>query len=423
LQILLVGLSHKTAPIEVRESVSFLNDQLPSALGALKEKVGECVILSTCNRAEIYAITVNPAKTALLIRDFVAEFHGLDREIVSPHFYEYDGADAVHHLFRVAGGLDSMIVGESQILGQVRDALSSASDGQTVQVSTLGLFHSAIQTGRRVREETAIGRNPLSISYAGVKLAQRTLGKLESSRVLLIGAGEAGRLVASALRTAGVADVMVANRTEERAQELAEYLGGRTVPFSEIENSLSQADIVISATDSPSFVITQDMVGRAFADSREAPMFLFDLAVPRDIDPDVAIMRGVNLFNIDDLSAIAEENLEERKRAAVEAEKVVDDESAKFMKWWDTLDVLPTIRALRKQAEDIRQKEVTRAIGKLEGLSEKQMGAVNALTRSIVNRLLHDPTSSLKQGADNARLIAARDLFKLWKSEEDPFRF
>jgi len=369
LQILLVGLSHKTAPLEVRESVSFLNDQLPSALGALKEKVGECVILSTCNRAEIYAITDNTIKTAPLIRDFVADFHGLNKEIVSPHFYEYDGADAVQHLFRVAGGLDSMIVGESQILGQVRDALSSASDGQTVQVSTLGLFHSAIQTGRRVREETAVGRNPLSISYAGVKLAQRTLGKLESSRVLLIGAGEAGRLVASALRTAGVADVMVANRTEERAQELAEFLGGRTVPFSEIENSLSQADIAISATDSPSFVITEDMVGRAFADGRESPMFLFDLAVPRDIDPDVATMRGVNLFNIDDLSAIAEENLEERKRAAVEAEKVVDDELAKFMKWWDTLDVMPTIRALRKQAEDIRQKEMTRATVKLEGLS------------------------------------------------------
>lgn len=417
MQILLVGLSHKTAPLEVRESVSFLNDQLPSALSALKDKVGECVILSTCNRTEIYAITDSPSRTAPNVREFVADFHGLDKKVVSPHFYEYVGPEAVRHLFRVSGGLDSMIVGESQILGQVRDSLSSASDGQTVDVSTLGLFHSAIQTGRRVREETSVGRNPLSISYAGVKLAQRILGKLESSRVLLIGAGEAGRLVASALRTAGVADVMVANRTIERAEELADYLSGRTVPFNEIEDSLGQADIAIAATDSPSFIVTQGMVERAFADGRDAPMFLFDLAVPRDVDPEVSSIDGVNLFNIDDLSAIAEENLEERKRAAVEAEKVVDDELAKFMKWWDTLDVLPTIRALRRQAEDIRQKEMTRALAKLEGLSEIQMGAVDALTRSIVNRLLHDPTSSLKQGADNARLSAARDLFKLWDPE------
>jgi len=417
LQILLVGLSHKTAPLEVRESVSFLNDQLPVALSGLKERVGECVILSTCNRTEIYAITADPSKTAAKVHAYVTEFHGLSRDAVSPHFYDYTGADAVHHLFRVAGGLDSMIVGESQILGQVRDSLSSASEAQSVEVSTLGLFHSAIQTGRRVREETSVGRNPLSISYAGVKLAQRTLGKLESSRVLLIGAGEAGRLVASALRTSGVADVMVANRTLERAEELAEYLNGRTIPFDEITDSLSQADIAISATDSPSFIVTQDMVSQAFSGNREAPLFLFDLAVPRDVDPAVSSMRDVNLFNIDDLSAIAEENLEERKRAAVEAEKVVAEEVAKFMTWWDTLDVLPTIRALRKQAEHIRQKEMSRAVSKLEGLSEDQMSAVDALTKSIVNRLLHDPTSALKRGVDKSHLLAARDLFKLWDSE------
>ena len=417
MEILLVGLSHKTAPLEIRESVSFLKDQLPAALSSLKEKVGECVILSTCNRTEIYAITGDPSSTATKVRDFVTDFHGLAQDAVSPHFYQYTGADAVRHLFRVAGGLDSMIVGESQILGQVRDALSSASDGQTVEVSTLGLFHSAIQTGRRVREETSVGRNPLSISYAGVKLAQRTLGDLKSSKVLLIGAGEAGRLVAGALRTVGVADVMVANRTLERAEELADYLSGRTVPFDEIQDSLSQVDIAIAATDSPSFVVTRDMVERAFADNREAPLFLFDLAVPRDVDPEVASVRGVNLFNIDDLSAIAEENLEDRKRAVVEAEAVVDEEIEKFMKWWDTLDVLPTIRALRRQAEGIRRKEMARAQAKLDGLSDDQMAVVDALTRSIVNRLLHDPTSSLKQGADNARLVAARDLFKLWDSE------
>lgn len=420
MHILLVGLSHKSAPLEVRESVSFLSDQLPEALGALKKQIGESVILSTCNRTEIYSITENPSRTVEQIHRFVANFHQFPIDIVSPHLYDYRNANAVRHLFRVASGLDSMIVGESQVLGQVRDALSAASESQSVQVSTVGLFHAAVRVGRKVREETDIGRNPLSVSYAGVQLAKRKLGSLEGIRVLLVGAGETGQLVARALRTVGVGDLMIANRTLSRAEELAGYLGGRAIPFSEIGAALGDANIAIAATDSPDYVITRDMAASAFESRNGQPLFLFDLAVPRDVDPKVTDAGDVHLFNIDDLSSIAEENLEERKRAAVEAEAIVDSEVSRFMNWWDSLDVLPTIRALRQQAEDIRQRELARALEALDGLSAEQMQVIEALSRSLVNKLLHDPTKALKQGADKAQVLAARDLFRLWDDESGP---
>lgn len=417
MQILLVGLSHKSAPLEIRESVSFLSEQLPKALASLKTQVGESVILSTCNRTEIYAITDNLSKTSENVQKFISSFHKLPHDAVTPHLYEYHNQDAVRHLFRVSSSLDSMIVGESQVLGQVRDALSAASDAQSVQVSTVGLFHGAVRVGRKVREETDIGRNPLSISYAGVQLARRMLGDLTGKRVLLVGAGETGQLVARALRTVGVGDLMIANRTLARAEELADYLGGRAIPFSELETGLGQANIVIAATDSPDYLITQNMLASAYTHRQDEGLFLFDLAVPRDIDPQIASMEGVSLFNIDDLFSIAEENLEERKRAAVDAQEIVESEVTRFMQWWDSLDVIPTIRALRQQAETIRQRELSYALDKLQTLSSQELDVVEALTRSIVNKLLHDPTTALKKGADKSQLIAARDLFRLWDSD------
>ncbi len=414
MRITLIGLNHKSAPLEVREQVSFSKSQLEEALPLLKDRVGESVILSTCNRSEFYAVGENPARIAEQVRLFIADYHGISTQTISPHLYEYTDADAVRHLLRVASGLDSMIVGESQILGQVRDSLSAASDAQSVQTALLGLFHAAVRTGRRVRDETDVGRNALSISYAGVQLAQRTLGTLSGRRALLIGTGEAGQLVAKALRTVGIADLMIANRTMERADDLAQSLGGRAIPFSDIESALGAADIVISATDSPEFVITSEMASLAVNGRREAPLFLFDLAMPRDVDPQVADLRGLKLFNIDDLFSIAEENLEERKRAAVDAEAIVEDELARFMVWWDALDAVPIIKILRQQAEEIRRRELERALRKSPDLSAEQLEVIDALTTSIVNKLLHDPIASLKQQTDKSQLEAARNLFRLW---------
>ncbi|MCH8109868.1 MAG: glutamyl-tRNA reductase [Chloroflexi bacterium] len=414
MRITLIGLNHKSAPLEVREQVSFSKSQLEEALPMLKDRVGESIILSTCNRSEFYAVGENPARIAEQVRLFIADYHGISVETISAHLYEYTDADAVRHLLRVASGLDSMIIGESQILGQVRDSLSAASDAQSVQTSLLGLFHAAVRTGRRVRDETDVGRNALSVSYAGVQLAQRTLGTLSGRRALLIGAGEAGQLVAKALRTVGIADLMIANRTLARAEDLTQSLGGRAIPFSEIESALGEADIVISATDSPEFVITTEMASSAVDGRREAPLFLFDLAVPRDVDPQVADLPGLRLFNIDDLFSIAEENLQERKRAAVDAEAIVEDELVRFMAWWDSLDAVPIIKTLRQHAEELRIRELERALRKVPNLSDEQREVMDALTTSIVNKLLHDPIASLKQQTDKSQLQAARDLFRLW---------
>ena len=415
-QILLVGLSHKTAPLNVRESVSFKSSQILESLPALRDELGEAVILSTCNRMEIYTVTDDEAADIARIHKFVADYHDLQVEDISPHMHSHVGTDAVRHIFHVSGGLDSLIVGESEILGQVRGALSAATAVKATDTANTAcgrLFHAALRVGRRVRLETGIGRNSLSISYAGVRLAQRVLGALSDKRALLIGAGEAGNLVARALRTVGVGDLMIANRTESKAQELADYLSGRAIPFDHLGESLKIADIVIAATDSPTYIITPAMREALQRAPSQTPLFAFDLAIPRDIDPEVAAEFGVRLFNIDDLSTIAEENRAERQRAASDAELIIEDEVMKFMKWWDSLDALPTVKAIRQNAEGIRQRELAKALDILEGLSPESQQVVETLTRSIVNKILHDPTASLKNGATKTQVRAAKELFRL----------
>ena len=416
-QILLVGLNHRTAPLEVREGVSFSKEQLPRALPALRDRVGEVVILSTCNRTEVYSTCNDPAATRSRVLDFVADFHGLPVDSLAPYLYVHAGADAARHLFRVASGLDSMILGESQILGQVRDSLSAASHAQSAQVALVGLFHAGVRAGRRVREETEVGRNALSVSYAGVQLAQRVLGNLGGRRVLLIGAGEAGQLVAKALRTAGVKDLVIANRTTERAEELAGDLGGRVVPFSDLGSAMGEADIVIAATDSPDVIVSREMVASALTERGGRTQFFFDLAMPRDVDPGAQELDGVSLFNIDDLSSIAEENLRGREQAAAEAEAIVDEELTKFMSWWRSLDAAPLIKSLQSQAEEIRRRELERALRKLPTLSPEEIKVVEALSRSIARKLLHEPTKVLRQQAGESQLRAARDLFSLWEEQ------
>ncbi len=413
MHILLVGLNHKTAPLEVREKVFVPKERLPSALAHFSESVGVGVILSTCNRTEIYSVAERSKETAVNVRRFVTEYGGLTQEAVSPHLYDYSDADATRHLFRVASGLDSMILGESEILGQVRQALVAGAESQSLQLPLSRLFHGAIRTGRRVREETEVGRNPLSISYAGVQLAQRILGSLAGLRALLIGAGEAGHLVARALRTSGVSDMMVANRTQDRASELAKRLAGRMVQMSDVPDALKDADIVIAATEAPEYVIDQEMALAAAQNGRDRPLFLFDLSLPRNIDPEVASIDNLRLFNIDDLWSIAEENLETRKAAAEDAERIVDAETSRFMEWWDSLEAVELIKTLHKQGEEIRRRELERALRKLSTLPREQRDVVEALTRSIVEKLLHDPTESLKRNATKAQLQTIRELFRL----------
>jgi glutamyl-tRNA reductase len=314
-----------------------------------------------------------------------------------------------------------MIIGESQILGQVRDALTAASEANSVDTPLVGLFHAAVRTGRRAREETEIGRNALSISYAGVNLASKVLGGLEGRKALLIGAGEAGKLVAQALRTSGVSDLMIANRTAARSSELASELDGSVVMFDSIQDALGKVDIAIVATDAPEYIISHDMVTKSQATTRpDRPLFIFDLAVPRDVEPSAGELPGVKLFNIDDLASIAAENQQSRQNAADDAEQIVQDELGRFMSWWESLDAEPMIRALRLQAEAVREQELDRAVKSMPGLSENDRRVLEALTRSIVNRLLHDPTVFLKKQATKSELDAARLLFGLWGDDVTP---
>ena len=413
MHILLTGVNHATAPLDVRERVSFSRHQLHEALPLLADHVGEGVILSTCNRTEVYTVSDAPSDAATRIRDFVADYHGLEPSLVSPHLHDQTGVDAVRHLFRVASGLDSMILGESEILGQVRNALTAAAENGSLGAPVSRLFHRAIRTGRRARDETDVGRNALSVSYAAVGLAQRVLGDLRGLRVLLIGAGNAGQLVARALRTTGSSDLMIANRTSERGEELARSLDGRAVDFSELGPTLEAADIVITATEAPDYVLERGAVASAMGGRPGRPMFLFDLSVPRNIEPTAGDIDEVSLFNIDDLSSIAEENLESRREAAADAEEIVEGEVVRFMAWWDSLEALPLIRTLRERAERTREAELARALRKLPDLSADEIEALDAMTRSIINRLLHDPTVALKRRSDRSQIQAARDLFRL----------
>ena len=412
MHILLTGLDHKTASLELRERVAFTAYQLSDALPRLGGIVGEAVVVSTCNRTEIYTTAAEPDAAASLVRRFVADYHGLDGASPAEGFRDLVDADAVRHLFRVAGGLDSMIVGESQILGQVRSALAAASAAGTLSAPLSRLFHRAIRAGRRVREETGVGRNALSVSFAAVRLAQTVLGDLSGSRVLLIGAGEAGKLVAEALRKTGVGELTVTNRTARRASELADELGGRAVPFDRLDVAVADADIVVAATEAPGHLLSAETVRAANRD-RDRGTFMFDLAVPRNIDPEAASIDGVSLYNIDDLAAVANDNLRERRKAAAAAEAVVDDEVAQFVQWWGTLDALPLVMELRERAEEMRRREMGRALERLDGVSEADASVIDDLTRAIVNKLLHAPTVSLKHRADEETLRAARELFGL----------
>ena len=409
--VLCTGLNHKTAPLEIREGLSFSKEALQEALLNLRSHISEGVILSTCNRTEIYTVASEPETTTQSIIRFLSQFHGLNAESFAPHLYSYQDTHAVRHLFRVASGLDSMILGESQILGQVRDALTASADTHPPSVPLSRLFHYALRTGRRVRDETEIGRNALSISYAGVRLAQRVLGDLKSKTVLLVGAGEAGRLVARALRTVGVESLLISNRTLARAEDLAQELHGQPVPFDDIHHAAGQCDIVISSTDAPEVIFTRDEVAQAVASRGDRPLFFFDLAVPRDVDPAMEGLPGVHLFNIDDLEAIAEENRQGREKSALAAEAIVEREVERFSQWWRSLEAVPLIKTLRREAEAIRKQELEKAFSRLPNLSTEEKKALEQLSRSIVNKLLHKPITSLKEPKAASHLQAVKELY------------
>ena len=412
MQIVLTGVSHKTAPLAVREALAVGADALPSALARFGEHVDNGVILSTCNRTELYAIARDLQHGADALDRFIGAQFDVDPDDVRGGLYTLEQDDAVRHLFRVASGLDSQIIGESEVLGQVRDAFSAATR-QRVAGHALGrLFHCAIRTGKRARTETGIGRNALSVSRACVELARRSVGPLAEARALILGAGEASRLAAVALRDAGVVRFAVANRTPENAVPLAADLDATLSGLDDLPALLADADVVVTATAAPDIILTAEDVAEAMRRRNGRPLALMDVAAPRDVDPSAGSLPGVSLFTLDDLDAIAEANRAEREAEAGRVEAIVAEETARFRSWWAGRAVTPTIAQMRRRAEELRAAEVARTVARL-GLAEEDAERVEAMTRSLVKKMLHAPTRELRERNDESFTLAARRLFGL----------
>ena len=378
----------------------------------LSKQAGDSIIVSTCNRTEVYTATSTLEKTRENIVAFLTDYQGIKPHVLVPHLYQRHDEKGARHLFRVSAGLDSLILGESEILGQVRGALTASSEFHRVQVPLSRLFHGAIRTGRRARDETDISRNALSVSFAGVRLVQRQLGNLGSLKVLLVGTGEAGNLVAKALRSSGVGNLTMTNRTKDRSLRLARDLAAETVSFESLHQSLDSADIVITATEAPN-LLTKTDIDEAMRRRAKKPLFIMDLGMPRNVDPEAAEVSNVQLYNIDSLSAIAEENLQLRKAASKNVTRIVEEELSKFMSWWDSQEAVYAVKQLQERAEDIRLNELERALRKLVDLTPTQRKTVEALTKALTKKLLHDPSVTLRQPASQQHIKALRDLFKL----------
>lgn len=398
MHLTLVGLSHKTAPVEIREKLTFPAHRQEEAHSLLlgTPEVAEAVVLSTCNRTEIYAVTATDCDGPGTIIDFLADYHDLKRDELAPYLYFLEGEAVVRHLFMVVASLDSMVVGEAQILGQVKEAYEHAFSHNAAGRIFNKLFRQSFEVGKRVRNETNIGENAVSISYAAIELAKRVFDSLEGRTVLILGAGKMSELTAKHLMCNGVKTVLVANRTFERAEELACRFCGSAVRYDELFERMQEADIVISSTAATHYVITKEQVAAALKGRKGNPLFLIDIAVPRDIDPAVNELADVFLYDIDDLNDVVEANIEERLREARRAEVIIAEEMVAFERWIESMEVVPTVAAMRAKAEQVRTAELERALKRLGGLSERELQTVEQLTSSIVNKMLHGPTARLK---------------------------
>lgn len=423
MRLFAVGLSHRTAPVDIRESVDFARGGLDQALSALASRgVGrEVVVLSTCNRAEIYAVGESDA-TADGVGRFFSEYHNVPHARVAEHLYHRRGPEAARHLFRVAAGLDSLVVGEPQILGQVKAAYAAASDLHYTGTLTNRLFHSAFAAGKRVRSETGLGEGAVSVSYAAIALARKIFGHLEGRGVLIVGAGEMAKLTGVHLQAQEVKEIVIASRTLAAAESLAARLGGHAVAWESLGQALSDADIVITATAAAEPVLTHALMEEVMRPRRGRPLFIIDIAVPRDVEAAVGNLEQVFLYNIDDLQAIVQENMARRSGELVRAESIVEEEVRRFTSWMQSREVVPTVVALRRRFEAIRQGELARLEPKMTGLTLEARARVDEITRLIVEKLLLTPTEQLKALSDETTVTAYADalnkLFSLARENE-----
>lgn len=420
MNIIVLGLNHRTAPVELRELLAIPDSRMGDALARMMAYPGikEAMYLGTCNRVEVYAVVEKGGLGVRNLEDFLVSTHfSLSSEDLMPHLYRYSDDEAIAHLFRVSASLDSMVVGEPQILGQVKEAYELALTHRSSGVILNKVVKKAISVGKSVRTHTRIGEYAVSVSYAAVELAKKVFSNLQQRVVLLVGAGEMGKLAAQHLVNHGVKEVLLTTRNHHRAQILAERFQGQAVPYEHLHSTLPKADIVICATGAPYFVISKDDIEGAVQQRMNRPIFLIDITVPRNIDPAVKDVDNAFLFDIDDLKAHVGHNQDERLKEAKTAEKMVKDEVESMVAWVRGLEATPTIVALRKKAQDIKNVELEKAFHRLGDVSEKDRSAIEGLASAIVNKLLHGPLVTLKAEAQSqngfAFIEAARRFFEL----------
>lgn len=420
MKIFVVGLNHKVADVEVREKLAFNGPKLEEGLLRFRElpEIREAIILSTCNRVELYANVTDPAQASVSVRTFLSEFHGIQRNSLEHSLYIYDDIDAVRHVFRVASSLDSMVVGEPQILGQLKDAFDLALSKKTTGILLNKLMKKAISVAKRVRTETKIAENAVSISFAAVELAKKIFTDLSKRVFMLLGAGEMAELAAKHLISSGVREVLVSNRTFERACELAEEFHGRPVKFEEFIQEMVWTDIVICSTGAPHYIIAKAQMQKVMKERKQRQVFLIDISVPRNIDPAINELDNVYLYNVDDLQGVVDANMFERQKEAEKAENIIAEEIMTFLKWLASLDSVPTIVALREKAEEVRKEELERLFHKIEGIGEKEKEAIEYMATAIMNKLIHPPTAALKEDSENKDILVAT-IKRLYGIEEE----
>jgi glutamyl-tRNA reductase len=416
--IVLLGINHKTAPVELRECIAFAADESQEALQTLQRQphIREVLLVSTCNRVELLFTTDNKSESISMTKAFIADFNKIPLEQFEKALYIHEGDAAVRHVFRVASSLDSMMIGEPQILGQIKEAYRLATQIRTSGVILNRLLHRTFFVAKRIRTETGIGDRAVSISYAAVELGRKIFGNLAGKSVLLVGAGEMAELAVEHLIRNKADNIWVANRTFENGVKLAKKFKGSAIRFDEITNSLETIDIIISSTGSPDFVITRNQVKSVIRKRRNRPIFFIDIAVPRDIDPDVNRLTNSYVYDIDDLQGVVDENIEDRQQEAVKGERIVDEAVISFRQWYESLDVVPTIIALRKKIETIAAAEIKKTL-QSNKIPENGAAAIQKMTGALINKILHDPTLFLKSNGmveDKSLYVdAIRKIFKL----------
>jgi glutamyl-tRNA reductase len=405
MHVITLGLNYKTAPVEIRERFAVSASALPEALARLKQtrSILECVIVATCNRTEIYAVVDRLNVCGHHIRSFMESWFGVPLREFADHLYQYEDDRAVEHLFRVTCGLDSMIIGETQILGQVRDAFLTAQRNRCTGTIFNQLFRQAVTLAKRAHAETEIGEHAVSVSYAAVELGKRIFGSFRDKHVLLVGAGKMSELTAKHLHANGAGRITVVNRTVERARELADKFQGEVRPWEMLHDCLREADILISSTGASGYVLTRDEIEPIMKERKSRPLFMIDIAVPRDLDPAMNDVTSVFLYDIDDLEGIVESNLEQRRRQSKIIEAMIEAEKQAYEQWYKTLRVVPVIRALQEKSAAIHEEVLDNLWKKLPHLDEHERKVIRKLTKSIVNQLIHDPILSIKDMAAERR--------------------